>query len=361
MFNSLPRSLWFFVATALIFLLQTSPFPGLYLMFLMAPLWSIAIINAGFIFLGIEVLTGKTYKVWLVAPLAWFLGYGYVAWKSHRTVKVLEQQVSAFNGQRRIAFDPVKQSLAIDSGFYRDNDFVRTLLEGYDLQVVYVANRGSRPVTHTAWRVSRTEDCMSINDSHRFKTTILGVPLTAHYGLYPQLVANTCFCGTSEEPPSPAVTYSVTARAEKRLGYLEYSLNVVTLRDNSGSAEFQSVLATPYTWYPAPAMGCGLNSGNPSWDCHAAFLKDRSVWVVAKPADTIARALPQSGTELGLPTSHGTPRRISRELHMFGRRQCLWPIALLAQPVLENGGSSCVPLWALVEANAFVPGTSAQA
>jgi hypothetical protein len=30
------------------------------------------------------------------------------------------------------------------------------------------------PATHTVSRVNRTEDCMSINQSHRFKTAILG-------------------------------------------------------------------------------------------------------------------------------------------------------------------------------------------
>jgi hypothetical protein len=35
------------------------------------------------------------------------------------------------------------------------------------------------PATHTVSRVNRTEDCMSINQSYRFKTAILGAPLEA--------------------------------------------------------------------------------------------------------------------------------------------------------------------------------------
>ena len=42
------------------------------------------------------------------------------------------------------------------------------LLEGYDLHVVYDLNRGSEP-NYTAWRISRTESCDSINEFVDFK------------------------------------------------------------------------------------------------------------------------------------------------------------------------------------------------
>ena len=81
MFNPLPRSIWFFVFTGVVFLLQTSPVPGFWLLFLAAPFWSAVTLNVGFLSLGIEAAAGKVHRAWLVAPILWFAGYEYVAGK----------------------------------------------------------------------------------------------------------------------------------------------------------------------------------------------------------------------------------------------------------------------------------------
>ena len=288
MFNRLPRSIWFFVFTGVVFLLQTSPFPGLWLLFLLAPFWSVVTINLGFLSLGIEALVGKTHKAWLIAPLAWFLGYGYVAWSSHAAMPALQEQFESYNRDRRLTFDPTKQSLVIDS-----TTIAQALLEGYGLPVVYAPDLGSQLV---AWHVTRSESCQEV----RRKLIGSDEPIRAQplqlkplgY-LNPVYLENTCLYSTSDQPPTPAIRYSIAQSQEIRSGYLQYRLVTAILRDADGRTNnLRSAQATPYRWLPGPVIGCFLNSAAPSWDCFAEFLRESPVWVGARmPADVAAEAL----------------------------------------------------------------------
>jgi hypothetical protein len=289
MLNSTPRSIWLIAFTAVVYLFQLWPVSGVLLLILMAPLWTVATINAGFLGLGFEALAGKIHKAWLIAPLVWFAGYEYIAWASHRSVEPLRNEVRAFNGKKSIAFDPAKQSLVIERS--TDSGAVRKLLEHYDIPVVYAADRRSRPLQHIAWRISRSESCEAINDSHRFQTPVRGLPLEIYSGRFPEYLPHSCFFGVPEEPPTPVVVYSVEAEELKKTGYLQYNLVSLKLSDDVGAVTLRSASAMPYSWYPAPTMGCSFNSFNPSWSCKPDFFRDSAVWVLAEPGDTAAKAL----------------------------------------------------------------------
>jgi hypothetical protein len=79
----MPRSLMFFVATGVVYVLQFVPGIGIILMFMGAMFWPIVWINAGFVSLAIEAWIGRISRLWLVAPIAWFGGYYAVAALSH--------------------------------------------------------------------------------------------------------------------------------------------------------------------------------------------------------------------------------------------------------------------------------------
>ncbi len=287
MLDSMPRSIWLIGFTAVVYLLQLWPIPGLLLLILMAPLWTVATINAGFIGLGVEALAGRINKIWLIAPLFWFAGYEYIAWKSHRAVEPLQNEILAFNDQKWIAFDPATQSLVVEKT--TDSGIVRKLLESYDLPVVYDTDRQSRQRTHAAWRISRTESCEAINDSHRFQAPVRGVPLEIHSGRYPQYLPSSCFFGLPEEPATPAVIYSDQGQEWQRTGYLRYRTVTIELISKSDTIELRSASAAPYKWYPAPTMGCSLNSFDPSWHCAPDFFREASV--LNESTDITAKAL----------------------------------------------------------------------
>jgi hypothetical protein len=288
MLSSLPRSIWLIGLTAVVYLFQLLPISGLLLLILMAPLWTVATINAGFLGLGVEAFAGKIHKAWLVAPLLWFSGYEYVAWESHRSMEPLRNEVQAFNNEKSIAFDPAKQSLVVERS--TDALVVRKLLERYEIPVVYASDRGSGPPTHTAYRMSRTESCGTINDSHRFQTLVRGLPLEVSGG-FPEYLPQSCFYGVPEEPPTPVVVYSADTEGLKTIGHLQYKLVSLKLSDDADTVTLRSASAMPYRWYPAPTMGCSFNSGGPSWSCTPDFFREFAGWILAEPADTAAKAL----------------------------------------------------------------------
>jgi len=106
MLDSMPRSIWLIGFTAVVYLLQLWPFQGRYSDPYGSPLDRFATINAGFIGLGVEALAGRINKIWLIAPLFWFAGYEYIAWKSHRAVEPLQNEILAFNDQKWDRFRP---------------------------------------------------------------------------------------------------------------------------------------------------------------------------------------------------------------------------------------------------------------
>ena len=289
MLNSMPRSIWLIAFTLVVYLFQLWPITGVLLLILMAPLWTVATINAGFLGFGVEALAGKIHKAWLIAPLVWFSGYEYIAWASHRSVEPLRNEVRAFNNGKLIAFDPAKQSLVVERS--TDSGAVRKLLERYDIPVVYASDRGSRPLRHIAWRISRTESCEAINDSGRFQTLVRGLPLEIYSGRFPEYLPHSCFYGVPEEPPTPFIVYSVEAEELKKTGYLLYNLVSIKLSDDVGAVTLRSASAMPYSWYPAPTMGCSFNSFNPSWSCTPDFFREAAFWVLTEPGDTAAKAL----------------------------------------------------------------------
>ncbi|MBN9009246.1 MAG: hypothetical protein J0H63_03635 [Rhizobiales bacterium] len=65
----------FFVATAVVFALQAIPPVGLFLMFMLAMVWSVLLINAGMIGVSFEAAIGRVSRWWLLLPLAFYGGY----------------------------------------------------------------------------------------------------------------------------------------------------------------------------------------------------------------------------------------------------------------------------------------------
>ena len=87
-----PLSLLAFVGTGVVFLLQLIPDVGIFLMFAMAPLWSVVLINTGFIGIAIEVLLGRVSRLWIILPLGFYAGYWLAATQDHSALQALSEQ-----------------------------------------------------------------------------------------------------------------------------------------------------------------------------------------------------------------------------------------------------------------------------
>jgi hypothetical protein len=80
-----PLSLILFVVTGVVYVLQTIPYTGIFLMFVMAPFWSVALVNVGFIGVAIEAAVGRVSRWWLIVPMVFYSAYGAFAARDQLT------------------------------------------------------------------------------------------------------------------------------------------------------------------------------------------------------------------------------------------------------------------------------------
>ena len=111
-----PRSFGFFLATAIVYVLQLIPVTGVFLMFMLAMVWSVLLINAGMIGTGWEALTGRVSHWWLVLPVTFYAGYFAFAAADHLALRQLGASYDAANASVAIPFDPVRQALVFGDG-----------------------------------------------------------------------------------------------------------------------------------------------------------------------------------------------------------------------------------------------------
>jgi hypothetical protein len=135
------RKLWIgcFILTAVVFLLQVSPIPGVFLMFLLAPYWSVVTINLGFALMVLDGLVGSLPKPRLVFPAIWFVGYAAAAGVSHFEAHKLAVEVLSENSGQFLPFDAQRDQLLVEPDSLRqDTAFsIDGLMENYDLNTVY--------------------------------------------------------------------------------------------------------------------------------------------------------------------------------------------------------------------------------
>ena len=118
----LPKSLWWFVATGVVYLLRLFTYTGIFLMFALAMFWSVILVNVGFIALALEAVSRRGYLLWLVAPAFYFGGYLGAATMSHAEFARLDAELRAANENAIAAapaFDPAASDRVVDKKTYR--------------------------------------------------------------------------------------------------------------------------------------------------------------------------------------------------------------------------------------------------
>lgn len=102
-----------FIAVAVIAAVQLVPIVGQLLMPLALPFWSVVLVNAAFILIAYEALTGRTGRWALVFPVLWFGGYAVATTVSHIHADQLLSEVRQANLRKIMAFDPQSQDLVL--------------------------------------------------------------------------------------------------------------------------------------------------------------------------------------------------------------------------------------------------------
>ena len=276
----LPRSLLFFVATGAAYLLQMFPVPGIILMLMLAPFWSVLLVNAGMIGVGVEASSGSVSRSWLLLPVLWFGSYGAQTVSDHLALWRLQGQIARANGGVRVPFDPAAEALV-----FAKDDAAGWLVENSALPVAYVRNANYPGSTHLATRMVDISVCDKVR----------GEPGLSGAGIYTfgfhdddagiggarigrdRFETRFCELRQPEDPALPKVVIDTIER-EYMAGSLPVTETVTTITTPDGHRyTLRGGVAAPLSWLPMPILGCGLNSGAPSWDCVQQFKRDSFV------------------------------------------------------------------------------------
>lgn len=292
MSRALPLSLLFFLAAAAVFLVQLIPPIGVILMMMMAAAWSVLLINAGMIGIGIEALSGRVHRAWAILPLAFYTGYFGLAAYDHSTLAELGDAYDTANSKVQIPFDPEMQALAFE-GDMSNSWFT----QNYALNVTYSADENYKE----GFRSTRLVDqsvCKTVRDDPALLAANINTS-SFHDGDKSgsrDLEKRFCNLSMPEAPVRPHLRVRSDVRTD-----IEALLpvRIVTTRVETPDGEhfvLHGGSASPLRWFPMPVMGCGLNSAAASWDCSWGFLRKPTPIVSGKTRynrdfETLARVL----------------------------------------------------------------------
>jgi hypothetical protein len=331
-----PKALIWFLVTFGIFILQAYPSTGIFLMLLLAPLWSIVTINLGFAQLIVEPAIRKISPAWSLVGLSWFVGYAAVSIHGHTALDRLSVEIATENSRQSLPFDPRTQSLVVVRGNAYDAPSAWSLLTTYPLSVVYEevegAGEGTNPTSardgrprFTALRLGSPELCDSITDNTRLKAVV-----TQHIKA---TISGMPFCdyATIEAPDLPVVRLRFE-QEELRVVGVEGHIGRTTLTSGGDKRQVASVNAAPYRYLPLPMLGCFLGDGR--WKCTQEFLKEQRAY-----PDNVALIGKSLGLELSSPASRsdeiytGGPAALERAQNLAGAAALAELDRLLAKPV----------------------------
>lgn len=263
-------------------------------MFMLAPFWSVVLVNAGMIGVAIEAITGRVLRLWLIPPVLFYGAYAIAATDDHKAMRALAARYDAANAKVTIPFDPKAQVLMFTS----DGDGGSWYVQNYNLPVAYSRN-ANYPEGARSHRMMASAICAKVRESSSLRAAQV-YTFGFHDGdAIGSRKFETRFCdlGMPERPTLPHVTVERTE--EKMLvGTLPVTRvkTVVTTSDGRKHALLGGV-AAPLSWFPKPVMGCALNSGAPSWDCGASFWRNGFTPIVSgntrysRDSVVLARAL----------------------------------------------------------------------
>jgi hypothetical protein len=280
-FSGLPRSFLFFAATAVIFVLQAIPFTGIFLMFVLAAYWSVALVNLGMAGTVVEALVGRVSRFWLLLPVGFYGAYGWFAYADHQTLQGLTASWDAHNAAVSMPFDPERQSLAFSSERGGDGGGA-WLTQNGGLPVSYAENR-EFPEGYLSVRMVEKSICDKVRSAPALRAAFVhafGVQDGDQIG---QRKLEERFCSLSM-PERPELPLLKVHRTQEKVteGNLPVHRLTTTIADGLGKeVRLLGGTAAPLKWFPLPYAGCFLNSGVPSWDCSAGFMRNGFTPVVS--------------------------------------------------------------------------------
>jgi hypothetical protein len=284
-----PKSLWFFGAFALLFLIQLIPLVGIFLLFMMSWLWSMFLINAGFIGVAFEILTRRVHWAWLSLPLVWFGGYGTLMISENQAISRLESEIVDSNQATRIPLSS-DTSLVLSKTDYID---VWQLMYDHDLGVLY--GRSNDGQTAKEYRFSPLKSCETVDENQHYEDLQIAM-VSKNYDWRDQPMAKPfCVLSFPASEPERRLFADISSTEGLKLGGVPYTITRLRVRFEGQAVLFRKASAEPLRWFPMPFIYCGdmLSGGGGTWVCGANFMRANSTPLKtgATTTETIQAAL----------------------------------------------------------------------
>ena len=268
-----PKSVLLFLFTGIVFLAQHLPIAGVFLMILGAPLWSVVTINLGFLLMVVEAWDGTLPRAAIVLPFLYFSLYAGITIAGHRQLFRLRQEIAQNNQWVHVAFDAKQNDLVVDTTVAGGSTsplgkVPENLVEAYDIPVVYGDNGNRRVASHLSYRIVAKKMCDAIGHGDPNVVTLA----FQENGVFDSKL---CLLRQPEDPQKPVVTVAAGDTVETHDWVLPTRVWTIALTD-AGNRSFtlKGGTAAPFTWLPAPVVGCALDSASPKWRCFAEFERD---------------------------------------------------------------------------------------
>jgi hypothetical protein len=272
-----PISLLAFAITGLAFLAQMIPGIGIILMFVAAPLWSIALINAGMAGIAVEALKGQVPRGWLIIPLVFYGGYLAFATADHIALYSLRRSYDAANARVAIPFDSTRQSLVFETAGYGS-----WYTQNFALPVAYSVNP-SFPEGFLSTRMIDRDLCEIVRRSISFRAAGAHIFWFHDGEAIRSRSRETRFCNLSmlEKPKLPQLR--ITQHEEKQVKWFLPVTQVTTIVTFPDGRRFELLggTARPFGWIPRPVFGCVVLSGDPGLGCAGGFARGSHVPIVS--------------------------------------------------------------------------------
>jgi len=271
--RKVPKSILLFLFTGIVFLVQHLPIVGVFLMILGAPLWSVVTINLGFLLMAKEAWDGTLPRAAIVLPFLYFSIYAGITIAGHRQLSRLRQEIAQNNQAVHVAFDSKQNALVVETKVMKGStsplgNVPEDLVEAYDIPVVYGDNGNPRVASHLSYRVVAKKTCDAIGHSDPNVVTLA----FQKNGVFD---SSLCLLRQPEDPTKPVLTVAAGDTAETHDRVLPTKMSIITLTDaRNQSFTLKGGTAAPFTWLPAPVIGCALDSATPKWRCFAEFERD---------------------------------------------------------------------------------------
>jgi len=256
-----PRSLGFLGLAFIAFLLQVPPGLGKALLYLLAPFWSIILVNAGMVGTAVEAWRGQVGRFWLALPLAFYGGYALCVIAGQMNTNRLTAEAAA-TYERAIAApkDIVGHPLVAAT-----RELAQSLFDSLDLNEIYWLDKKSNK--YYVQRSAQGTLCESLQSKGaKFSVSI--------YRIYTETGGKgLCIYSFPLEPKSPVVTISEPEAVDRWLFGLHIMDRWVSIRDAAGKTiSFIHGSTEPLGVKPLPVIGCSAEDGMYGWRCTAFFL-----------------------------------------------------------------------------------------